>query len=127
MITMKNYLLSAVCAVSTAALVQAAEPEMIPVEVPVGETTCVMLAGNPSTGYCWYPDKLLPKNAPFKLIIRNGKAPEGAKLVGVPSQMMVCFKGIRPGTYKLRMIYARPWEKAKKPANEALFEVRVTE
>lgn len=108
-------------------MVQAAETEMIPVEVPVGETTCVMLAGNPSTGYCWYPDKRIAKDAPFKLIIRNGKAPEGAKLVGAPSQMMVCFKGIRPGTYKLRMIYARPWEKGKKPANEALFEVRVTE
>ena len=124
---MKSILFAALSALSVPSMVQAAEPEVIPVEVPVGETTCVMLAGNPSTGYCWYPDKRISKDAPFKLIIRNGKAPEGAKLVGIPSQMMVCFKGTRSGTYKLRMIYARPWEKGKKPANEALFEVRVTE
>ena len=124
---MKSILLTALCALSVPAMVQAAEPETIPVEVPVGETTCVMLAGNPSTGYCWYPEKKFPKDAPYKLIIRNGKAPEGAKLVGAPSQMMVCFKGVRSGTHTLRMIYARPWEKGKKPANEVIFEVRVTE
>lgn len=124
---MKSILLTALCALSVPAMVQAEEPETIPVEVLVGETTCVMLAGNPTTGYCWYPEKKFPKDAPFKLIIRQGKAPEGAKLVGAPSQMMVCFKGVRAGAHTLRMVYARPWEKAKKPANEVIFEIRVTE
>jgi predicted secreted protein len=35
------------------------------------------------------------------------------------------FENVRPGSYTVRMVYARPWEK-RKPANEAIFEVRVT-
>lgn len=122
---MKFLVSAAFLSIAAPMAVQAAEPVAVPVEVAVGSSTSVMLRGNPTTGFVWAPASPLPADAPVRVEINIAPAKSGAPICGAPAMTVVSFHGVRPGSYTVRMVYARPWEK-RKPANEAIFEVRVT-
>jgi predicted secreted protein len=44
---------------------------------------------------------------------------------GFPTPTTLAMTGVKPGTQLVRVVYARPWEKGKAPAQEKRFAVTV--
>ena len=122
---MKESVLSLLCAMSIPAVVQAAEPMLIPVEVEVCRETAVLLPGNPGAGYSWQLAETLPKKSPVEVQVECGSKTEQGGAGGAPAPAKVCFRGLRAGQAVVRLVYTRTWEKTELPTNEVLFEVRV--
>ncbi len=122
---MKKSVLSLLWAMSIPAVVQAAEPMLIPVEVEVGRGTSVLLPGNPGMGHSWKLADVLPKNSPVAVQVGTRRKAEQGGAGGAPAPEKVCFRGLRAGQAVVRLVYTRSWEKTELPTNEVLFEVRV--
>ena len=83
-----------------------------------GDTFTVLLVSNPTTGYSWKFG-----NPPFDdkvMIVREDKfiPPENKELCGAPGKHSLTFLAKGSGRTDLQLIYVRPWEKNKPPAQE---------
>jgi inhibitor of cysteine peptidase len=86
------------------------------VKLKKGCILAVQLAGNPTTGFTWLIDKnnktvLAPVG---KTEYLRDPAPEG--IVGRGGKYTFQFKAAKSGTSELKLVYKRPWEKDKRPA-----------
>ncbi len=78
------------------------------------------LEENSSTGYIWM---LEGENDRVSVTRRNEESPEGEpRLLGAPAKVHVTIAALKPGTSKLRLLYARPWEKPLKPVRVLVIE-----
>jgi len=90
------------------------------VQLPVGGTLEVVLAGNPTTGYLWEV-----AGGDTTVIQQAGEAqfkPDTSAL-GSPGKVTLRFTGVAAGQTVLKLIYYRPFEKNVPP--EKTFEVTV--
>ncbi|MDX2170812.1 MAG: protease inhibitor I42 family protein [Deltaproteobacteria bacterium] len=95
-----------------------------PIELAKGQDLYVALPSNPSTGYRW------TYHAGKQSILQLSGEPtysaapaEG--VVGRGGTETFQFRAVAPGSEKLRLLYKRPWEKAERPVDVAVFDVKV--
>lgn len=123
------------CLKPLAAPAPAAIPPVMVTESDAGKTVTVTknaqleitLPGNITTGYSWKVtglegDSLKPVGQPQYL-----PSPAPAERVGTGGQFVFKFAAIKPGTTKLTLAYARPWEKDTPPAKTFTLTVAVQE
>ncbi|MCK5114405.1 MAG: protease inhibitor I42 family protein [Phycisphaerae bacterium] len=84
------------------------------VTATVGDEIVLRLKGNPTTGYQWMLDDLAGKSAKPDGIIKY-EAIDSAKRVGAGGFFIARFKAVKAGKTTFKLVYARPWEKDKKP------------
>ena len=87
----------------------------------------ITLPGNPTTGYSWKVtgregDAITPVGHP-----QYQQSPAAAGMVGTGGQFVFQFAAVKPGTTKLTLAYARPWEKDTPPAKTFTLTVDVPE
>ena len=90
------------------------------IELRIGDTLEISLAGNATTGYLWEVTKL-----DEKIIKQAGEAdykPE-SNLAGAPGMATIRFSAVAAGNTTVELAYRRPWEKDKPP--EKLFQLKV--
>ena len=95
-----------------------------PLNLRVGQKLALVLDGNPTTGYIWQLKPALPAGSPVQVelsLVRN----EEENCCGFPTPTTLTMAGVKPGTQLVRVVYARPWEKGKAPAQEKCFAVTV--
>ena len=95
-----------------------------PLNLRVGQKLALVLDGNPTTGYIWQLKPALPAGSPVQVelsLVRN----EEENCCGFPTPTTLTMTGVKPGTQLVRVVYARPWEKGKAPAQEKCFAVTV--
>ena len=82
-----------------------------------GDTFTVQLVSNPTTGYLWQFGT--PPYDETVMILRGDKyiRPE-EELCGAPGKRSLSFLAEGSGRTGLRLIYVRPWEKNRPPAQE---------
>lgn len=93
------------------------------VQAHVGDRFEVRLESNASTGYEW-----LVQTQDAKALESDGeprRIPPTSNQPGAPGQQVFAFKVKRAGETKLKLIYARPWEKDK-PADKFVLTVSAT-
>lgn len=81
-------------------------PQGSAIETQVGKAFQIVIESNPTTGYSWSAsfDK-----AGLELVKTTFK--EGSSgLVGAPSMQVFEFKGLKKGTFEVKLDYLRPWE-----------------
>ncbi|MBO5684054.1 MAG: protease inhibitor I42 family protein [Akkermansia sp.] len=103
-----------------------AEPAPIPVNLKVGEQISVVLNGNPTTGYIWRVDGKIPAKSPVQVELVNAAQQDDSFCCGFPVPTTLNIIGRRAGKTTVRVVYARPWEKGKAPADVKTFAVKVT-
>lgn len=100
-------------------------PQTGPVQLRPGERFEVVLASNATTGYQWQlADSAL--GGVVALVgsdYRADPAPPG--IAGAGGKEHWTFRGVKPGEVGVRMVYVRPWEKGKEPAEDTTFQVIV--
>lgn len=107
-----------------APVVCAAEPAAQSVELTVGQTMAVTLPGNPTTGFLWSVAEC--SDVVQVSLAFEPKAPEsGAPLCGSPRATVVVLTGVKAGQGVVKLVYARPWEKDKAPADTRVYTVTV--
>lgn len=104
--------------------VLAAEPECMSLQMEVGQTRRVLLDGNATTGYMWKLAKELPAESPVCVSL-GGMERDDTMCCGAPTPVTLTMTGMKPGKAVVHLVYARPWEKGKAPAREAVFTVTV--
>lgn len=92
----------------------------------VGSPIEISLAGNPTTGYSWKLDSIIGKSVKLDGDVQYVAGDNPKKLVGVGGTFVAKFKTVAPGKSIIRMIYVRPWEKNKAPAQQFLTTVLVS-
>lgn len=108
----------------------AAAPEAAPekIEVAVGATFDVRVAGNVTTGFQWKVqeplDPHLSLDSDAYETDPNPPGPGGAVKAGVGGTHRFTFKGVSAGVATVRLRYARSWEKGP-PARVQTYEVTV--
>ena len=82
-----------------------------------GDTFTIQLVSNPTTGYLWQFGT--PPYDESVMILRGDKyiRPE-EQLCGAPGKRSLSFLAEGSGRTGLRLIYVRPWEKNRAPAQE---------
>jgi inhibitor of cysteine peptidase len=95
-------------------------------KVKLGSPIELRLEGNPTTGYSWKLDSITGKSIKLDGDVQYvaGDHPEG--FVGAGGTFIARFKTLSPGKGIIRMIYVRPWEKGKEPAQRYVTTVIVT-
>lgn len=96
------------------------------VELHVGDTHTVELAGLGTAGYSWAPEEL--EGAPEVATVSAAEpgAPEESEAVGASATEAFTLRARRPGVARVRFAQRRPWETTDvPPAGERLVEVRV--
>ncbi|MBC2595288.1 protease inhibitor I42 family protein [Ruficoccus amylovorans] len=97
-------------------------------QMRVGDTFSVSLPSNPSTGYSWQLDDsykpvlTMPGGAQSQTFSAGTTA-----IVGAPGIATWTFKAAKAGETKLRLEYARAWEKDTPPTEVFEITVNVTE
>lgn len=80
------------------------DPEQV-IEVGVGQTFAIVLAGNPTTGYTWQAavdeEFLQPLGGEFE--------PQG-RGVGAGVREVMRFRALQAGETEIAMEYKRPWQ-----------------
>lgn len=119
------------CDVSAPAEAGAQEPEpaapkAAPLALEVGQCCTVMLESNAGTGYAW---QLAEPSAGTGLLRVElfGTQPCESGCCGFPVPVTCNITALKPGRELVRLVYVRPWEKDKTPADEKCFLVTVTE
>jgi predicted secreted protein len=107
------------------AVVSAAESVPTPVSLKVGQQISILLDGNATTGYMWQLAEKLPANSPVRVSISCAAQNDDTFCCGFPTPTTVTIAGIKAGKTMVRLVYARPWEKGKRPAAEECFSVSV--
>lgn len=95
-----------------------------PLNLRVGQKLALVLDGNPTTGYIWQLKPALPAGTPVKVELSIAGDCED-NCCGFPTPTTLTMTGVKPGTQLVRVVYARPWEKGKAPAQEKCFAVTV--
>ena len=82
-----------------------------------GDTFTIQLGSNPTTGYLWQLGT--PPYDEHVMIMRGDRyiQPE-EQLMGAPGKRSLSFLAEGSGRTGLRLIYVRPWEKNRPPAQE---------
>jgi predicted secreted protein len=111
-----------------AAVVAAAPPtdcvdEKKPVRAALGTAFSVCLKSNPTTGYRWRLSGDSDDSV-VKLTGSRYERPE-SKLVGAGGREIFSFMAVGLGKVRIRLEYARSWEKNTPPAKETVVEVTV--
>ncbi len=94
------------------------------VEIRVGQRLTVELRANPSTGYSW---ALVSSGEPVILRVGEPAFREDSRMAGAGGTLTFEFRARQPGTGSLELVYARPWEKGKEPADTFAVTVAVAE
>lgn len=92
------------------------------ISVAVGEQFTITMSSNKTTGYSWSVGMITDKSQ----VVVTGveyKVPDDVK-TGQGGEEVWYFKAVAPGTAKIMMYYARPWENDK-PVKENTFEVLI--
>jgi inhibitor of cysteine peptidase len=85
-----------------------------------GKKFRVELAGNPTTGYNWYIDKL---DENYFQVRESGYQPPDTRLVGAGGKCYWEIMPLKPGFSTIKLLYYRSWEGKAKAVDR--FEVRV--
>ena len=118
-----NNMMIALCG-ALVPVVCAAEPVARTVELTVGQSMTVILPGNPTTGFQWCVAECAD-------VVQVGlafepKAPESRRpLCASPNSTVVVLTGLKAGQGVVKLVYARPWEKGKAPADTRVYTVTV--
>ena len=117
---LKNNLLTAFAGmvVMTAPAI-AAEENM---ELAIGQRESITLPGNPTTGYIWQVAESA-ECVEVEVKLETAENPRG--MVGCPRATVVTVSAIKAGQGTVKLVYARPWEKGKAPAETHLINVTV--
>lgn len=86
----------------------------------IGDTLCIALEGNPTTGYSWK----IASEASGSLLYVGQSYQSTSDLIGAGGTFTFTFQGAAKGTSTLRLIYVRPWEKFSEPTKT--FEILVS-
>ena len=100
--------------------------EPIPVNLLVGQQTNVLLDGNPSTGYIWQVTGKPQKSGVVRVSLSNAADSDASMCCGLPLPTTLTITALQPGRQHVRVVYSRPWEKKKAPADEKIFAVTVS-
>ena len=120
---MKHIIFAAL--VGTAVIIApAAVAEHETLELAVGETQTITLPGNPTTGYVWRVAEC-PEVVQVNLAFEPKAQESGPPLCGAPSATVVSLTGLKAGQGVVKLVYARPWEKGKAPADTRAYTVTV--
>lgn len=122
--TMRFVMLTALASLPVLAAETAPAP--IPVNLKVGEQISVMLNGNPTTGYIWQVDGKISTKSPVQVELTNAALENDSFCCGFPVPTTLTITGRRAGKATVRVVYARPWEKGKAPADTKTFSVKVS-
>lgn len=122
--TLRYVMLAAMAALPV--LSAEAEPVPTPVNLKVGEQISVMLYGNAGTGYVWQVDGKPAAKSPVQVELVNAAQQDDSFCCGFPVPTTLNIIGRRAGKTTVRVVYARPWEKGKAPADVKTFAVKVT-
>lgn len=92
------------------------------IEVALGATIVLHLAGQPSTGYTWVVDEV-----DRGILVQDGEPQYVAtsNLRGAEASMVWTFKSIGSGTTTLKLIYARAFETGKPPLKTFELAIKV--
>ncbi len=82
----------------------------------VGDTLCILLSGDPSTGYAWYVDSVDSTVLNRLTLIRKDQKANKSQKVGGPSPFYFDYRAISPGHSAIRIVYKREWERDIPPA-----------
>lgn len=88
----------------------------------VGESKTLTLPGNPTTGYMWSVAEATDV-VRVELGLEQADTPRG--MVGCPRATVVTLTAVKAGQGTVKLIYARPWEKDKAPAETRAVNVTV--
>ena len=89
-----------------------------------GDIVTVQLASNPTTGFQWeFGTPALDRKV---VSLREDRfiSPKG-DLCGAPGKRSLSFQAEGPGRTDIRLIYVRPWEKDRPPAEEFFLSFEV--
>ena len=92
------------------------------ISAAVGEQFSITLASNHTTGYSWSAG-MVADNSQVVVLNVSYKTSDIPK-TGEGGEEVWYFKAIAPGTVKVKMYYARPWEN-EKPAQELTYTVNI--
>ncbi len=116
-----------VFALATVANVSSVRAQATPIQLTVGDTTTLLLDGNPSTGYVWEPEN--PKDAAGCVSLTDmrhiKKAPAAGErpVLGAPQKFQVLVTGQKPCTATLAFKYVRSG--TAEPASRREFAIEV--
>ena len=91
-------------------------------ELTVGQKVEIVLPGNPTTGYMWSVAETTPA-VKVELELMENKSPRG--MVGALCETVVTVTAVQAGQGEVKLVYARPWEKGKAPADTCHINVSV--
>lgn len=103
----------------------AVEKQPTPVSLKAGQQISILLDGNAGTGYCWQLAEPVPAAGAVQVSLSGTAQNDDTNCCGFPVPTTLTIAGVKPGKALVRVVYARPWEKGKKPAAEECFSVQV--
>ena len=106
------------------ALCGALVPVAQAIEVTVGQSMTLTLPENPSTGFMWSVAEC-PDVVQVGLAFEPRAPESGTPLCGSHSTTVVVLTGLKVGQGVVKLVYARPWEKDKAPADTRVYTVTV--
>jgi predicted secreted protein len=116
-----------VFALATVANVSSVRAQATPIQLTVGDTTTLLLDGNPSTGYVWELED--PKDAAGCVSLsdmrymKNAPAAGERPVLGAPQKFQVLVTGQKPCTTTLAFKYVRSG--TPEPASRREFAIEV--
>lgn len=119
---MKHHLITALLGATVLVAPVAAMQQTL--ELRVGESKSITLAGNPSTGFLWSLAAAADV-VKVELALEQTPAPSGPPLCGRPCGTVVTLTGKTAGQGQVTLVYARPWEKNTAPARTCTINVTV--
>jgi len=93
------------------------------VRMRVGHRFTVSLRANPSTGYSW---QVASSGEPVLRQLGEPTFVEDSRRAGAGGTLTFSFRAEQAGTAALQLVYVRPWEKGKEPADTFAVTVVVT-
>lgn len=92
------------------------------ISASLGEQFTITLASNHTTGYSWSAG-MVADNSQVVVLNVSYKTSDSPK-TGEGGEEVWYFKAVAPGTVKIKLYYARPWENDK-PAQELTYTVNI--
>ena len=118
-----NNMMIALCG-ALVPVICAAEPVAQAIKVTVGQSMTLTLPENPSTGFMWSVAEC-PDVVQVGLAFEPRAPESGTPLCGSHSTTVVVLTGLKVGQGVVKLVYARPWEKDKAPADMRVYTVTV--
>ena len=92
---------------------------------PVGNTACLRLESNATTGYTWTASILDEGQQVVRVASDEYIEEESAGAVGVGGTQVFLIEGIQPGMAMISFSYSRPWEADVAPGQQRLYCAQV--